>query len=382
MPLALRILFLNTDYRTFLAWLYRQRPALALASYEEQASERDNSLFGTADFMSRQLVAHGHAAIDIHANNRPLQEAWAAAHSRRTIMAWSWRLAACVAPGRVRRRLVSLDTGSTRFEAILAAQIADFRPTVLYNHDPSEISADRLKALLPQGCALVGQIASPRAPGINWRAYDLMISSLPNFVAAFRREGIAAEYLPLAFEPRVLERVRTVQRDVAVSFVGSLSPAHVERLGFLEWIARHRRIDVWGDGIERLAADSPLRACHRGQAWGPDMFAVLGRSWLTLNKHIDVSENYANNMRLFEATGMGACLVTDWKENLGELFEPDKEVVAYRSVDECLDRLRYFEAHENERARIAAAGQARCLIEHSYARRMEQLTDILTRRFA
>ena len=43
-------------------------------------------------------------------------------------------------------------------------------------------------------------------------------------------------------------------------------------------------------------------------------------------------------MRLFEATGSGACLVTDWKENLGELFEPDVEVVTYRSVAECVKK--------------------------------------------
>jgi spore maturation protein CgeB len=107
----------------------------------------------------------------------------------------------------------------------------------------------------------------------------------------------------------------------------------------------------------------------------------LRRSQFTLNKHIDVSEGYANNMRLFEATGMGACLVTDWKENLAELFEPGKEVVAYRSTEECLDLLRHFSAHQVERMAIAAAGHARCLAEHCYERRMNQLADILQRRF-
>ena len=46
-----------------------------------------------------------------------------------------------------------------------------------------------------------------------------------------------------------------------------------------------------------------------------------------------MAKSYANNMRLYEATGVGALLVTDWKENLGEMFEPGKEVVAYRSPE-------------------------------------------------
>jgi spore maturation protein CgeB len=108
---------------------------------------------------------------------------------------------------------------------------------------------------------------------------------------------------------------------------------------------------------------------------------------VTLNCHgaIDVcghaSTSIANNLRLYEATGVGTCLVTDWKENLPELFEPGQEVVAYRSIEECIEKVRHLLSHESERARIAAAGQARTLREHTYQRRMEELLTILERRF-
>jgi spore maturation protein CgeB len=72
-------------------------------------------------------------------------------------------------------------------------------------------------------------------------------------------------------------------------------------------------------------------------------------------------------MRLFEATGMGTLLITDWKDNIAELFEPGKEVVCYKSVDECLELIKYYSQHEAERAAIAAAGQRRTLQNHSYA---------------
>ena len=99
----------------------------------------------------------------------------------------------------------------------------------------------------------------------------------------------------------------------------------------------------------------------------------------SLNKHIDISENYANNMRLFEATGMGCLLVTDWKENLGEMFEPENEVVTYRDAEECVDKLRFYLAPQNEpaRARIMSAGQRRTLTEHTYHARMRQLLALL-----
>jgi spore maturation protein CgeB len=376
----MRILFLNTDYSSFLAWLYRRRPLLAFCGYDEQMAARDASLFGTADFMSRPFVAQGHAAIDIHANNRLLQEAWAFSRLRE-VTGWIPRAASFVAPAKFRRRVVSLDARSKRFHQILATQIAEFRPTILYNHDPAGIAADWLKSVLPRDCALVAQIASPRGESTDWHLYDLVISSLPNFVAWFKAHAVNAEYMPLAFEPRVREHLGSLSPDIPLSFIGSLSPAHRERLAFLEILAGRCDMKVWGDGIDRLPAGSPIRSIHQGEAWGAEMFSLLGRSQVTLNKHIDISENFANNMRLFEATGMGSCLVTDWKDNLGELFEPDKEVLAYRSTEECLDLLKFFTAHEREAVRIAEAGHARCLAEHTYSRRMDELIALLIRNF-
>lgn len=108
-----------------------------------------------------------------------------------------------------------------------------------------------------------------------------------------------------------------------------------------------------------------------------DMYRALARSRITLNRHINVAENYANNMRLYEATGVGALLLTDRKDNLGDLFEIGKEVVAYSSAEEAAELVRYYLAHPDEAQTIARAGQARTLREHTYRHRMEELIPIL-----
>jgi spore maturation protein CgeB len=70
-------------------------------------------------------------------------------------------------------------------------------------------------------------------------------------------------------------------------------------------------------------------------------------------------------------------MLTDWKENMRELFEPDAEAVTYRSAEECVEKVRYLLAHENERQTIAAAGQRRTLHDHTYAHRAVQLDRIV-----
>ena len=76
---------------------------------------------------------------------------------------------------------------------------------------------------------------------------------------------------------------------------------------------------------------------------------------------------------------MGACLITDWKINLPEMFEPDAEIVAYRTPEECAEKVRYLLDHESERQAIAAAGQRRTLQDHTYEKRSEQLDSIVKR---
>ena len=63
-------------------------------------------------------------------------------------------------------------------------------------------------------------------------------------------------------------------------------------------------------------------------------------------------------MRLFEATGVGAFLLTDFKDNLHTLFEPDREVAVWRSIDDCLAAIDRALGDDDGRAAIARAGQA------------------------
>jgi len=101
-----------------------------------------------------------------------------------------------------------------------------------------------------------------------------------------------------------------------------------------------------------------------------------------LNIHIDISPRSASNVRLFEATGVRSCLLTDWKENLPELFELDHEIVVYRNIDECLEKARWLLENQEKRKEIAFAGQRRTLRQHLYRHRAVPLNDIIRRMLA
>src|ERR1700743_1485425 len=76
----MRILVLNADYPRFLDWFYARQPDLQRATYSAQMTARNESLFGVADFYSRNFATLGHSAAEIHVNNPWLQSAWAREH--------------------------------------------------------------------------------------------------------------------------------------------------------------------------------------------------------------------------------------------------------------------------------------------------------------
>ena len=108
-----------------------------------------------------------------------------------------------------------------------------------------------------------------------------------------------------------------------------------------------------------------LRQVNRGELYGMAMFQALADAKVTLNVHIDVVGDRAVNMRLFEATGTGSCLLTDRKGDIGRLFEEGKEVVVFDGPEDCAEKARWLLDHETERAAIAAAGKARTLRDHN-----------------
>jgi spore maturation protein CgeB len=85
---------------------------------------------------------------------------------------------------------------------------------------------------------------------------------------------------------------------------------------------------------------------------------------------------------MFEATGVGTCLLTDWKEHIADLFEPDEEVVTYKSAEECIEKAKWLLENPAERERIAKAGQKRTLRDHTFENRVELFDAIIKKQLA
>ncbi len=354
------ILLVTTFSPQFLESLYSLEPTLAGQPYEAQARRLLGTKASPVDAYRDAFRGLGWRADVIVPNADRLQERWARDHGV-SIMGNVHD---------VRRKVV-------------AAQIEHHQPDVLYVFEWSPLGDDFLAAMKRNVRLLVGQLASPLRPERTYAAYDLMISSWPPIVDHFRKEGQAAAHLRFAFDDGVLADLPERKPAYDVTFVGGFAPSHPNRVGWLEGILAHCDVDVFASGLERVPAGSPIRGHYRGEAWGRGMYETLRNSRITLNLHAindvrgAVATNFANNMRLYEATGVGTCLLTDAKDNLSDMFKPQEEVATFTDVDECVKKIRYLLDHDDERRTIARAGQERTLRDHTYARRIAELAEVL-----
>ena len=74
-------------------------------------------------------------------------------------------------------------------------------------------------------------------------------------------------------------------------------------------------------------------------------------------------------LRDFEVPMSGGFYLTEHTDELAEFFTPGIEIETWRTREELRDKCRYYLAHDEERRRIAAAGRARALREHTWEKR-------------
>src|SRR5262249_24499416 len=154
----------------------------------------------------------------------------------------------------------------------------------------SAIGAGVLRPMRRKGRVFVAQIGVDPPVDVDLGVYDLAISQIPWVVDYFRSHGLRAERQHLGFEPAILDVLGPMpEKDIDVSFVGSLNSAHGARIALLEAVAETHGLALWTPNIGAISPRSPLHACYRGEAYGKEVYDIIRRSRITLNNHIGVA---------------------------------------------------------------------------------------------
>ena len=78
-------------------------------------------------------------------------------------------------------------------------------------------------------------------------------------------------------------------------------------------------------------------------------------------------------LRIFDIMGCGGFLMTNYQAELTEYFEIGRDLEAYSSLDELIDKCTYYLEHDEERAQIAIQGYEKVKQFHTYPLRIAEM---------
>ena len=94
-----------------------------------------------------------------------------------------------------------------------------------------------------------------------------------------------------------------------------------------------------------------------------EMCEHFNLSKINLNIHHRQAVLGGANLRIFECLATNSFMLSDNHPGLDKLFKIGKELVCYDSVADLKEKIDYYLAHDEERLKIAKAGQERVLKE-------------------
>jgi len=208
--------------------------------------------------------------------------------------------------------------------------------------------------------------------------FDALFLKEPFMVRAFKEKlGLNAHYLPEACNPQWHKHAEvangadaTYRCDLAA--VGTFNYYRARMLEEFEGYS----LKIWGSYCPAWIS-SPIKDCYTHYYVAAEEKAKAYLSAKIVVNTISPCEIEGVNCTLFEAAGCGAFQIADWKASLPELFEPEREVVTFRTHQELKAKVDYYLAHPAERREIADRAYARAHREHTYEKRLEKMLEIL-----
>lgn len=355
-------------YDAYLDSFYLKNPYLKKASFKEQLSNLQNDFFSSLDFHWDYFNDNKSVEIFETVSN--------AYHLQQTYCNYSY-------------------THDPNWQSkIILKQINDLQPDICIIYPPEQYSMDFIERIRKtvHHKVLIGGMDGMNRKNINvFKGYDFVITCSKYISSYYENHNMPTYALEFGFNPQINNKLRKGVPKYSVGFSGSIFEGiHDNRLELLKYLVKRAPITIHSslhlDSHYKLLSRKALHAIKHNNfndflslraiqnscmkpLYGLEMFQFLHDSKITLNMHGDKIK-FAANIRLYEATGVGSCLLTDWKENLGEIFELEKEIVTYQCQEEALDKIKFLLKHESTRKQIAERGQKKTLSMYNEANRI------------
>ena len=334
--------------------------------YEKQIAQIYAQHYANFGSYSRYFNSTRWSITEILANSLETQNLWRRDHNRIRTNRLLWRLSYQFNKNPFLRYFTPHFSPMHR---TLIQQVKFLKPDVVILTDLHLYPYEVLKKLKSQNLLLVGHISSQIHTGTPIQMYDLLLSSIDEYLRLFSELGVESlKFLP-AFDRECLPK-EPVPKDIDCVFVGSIYAGTAPLLAEVKKYVPH--IQIYGPKLTAEMKELGLEENYQGSVYGNKMYAILSRAKLVVNRHGNPISTYGN-VRTFEATGMGAGLLTEENPDIVTIFSPDEEVFTYRNIENIGIKAKSILGSASNLEKVSKSGQERTLADHTYEIRYKNL---------
>jgi len=188
--------------------------------------------------------------------------------------------------------------------------------------------------------------------------------------------GLPVYYLPQACNPRWHRPVAEAGTEPCLVIAGNMYPSRVRLLERL--IAKGIPLTLYGAGFPRWIGETACRTVHAGHRVFREEKARVFRSAAGVLNTMHPSEVDGVNVRLFEAAGCGAAVLTEFRSTVPELFTVGKEVLVFHDFDDLVEQATRLLSERGLTARLGDAATQRAHRDHTYDLRVTTILEKLS----
>jgi spore maturation protein CgeB len=204
--------------------------------------------------------------------------------------------------------------------------------------------------------------------------YDAIFVKEPHLVDRLRPLlDLPLFYLPEACNPRWHRPLVAAGSKRHLVIAGNMYPSRIRLLERLH--DKGIPLRLYGSPFPRWVGNTPLRELHAGRPVFTTEKADIFRSAAAVINTLYPAEINGVNARLFEATGSGAAVLTEFRPAVPQLFSVDAEVLAYRNFAELISAAERLLSEEGLSARIGDAAARRAHADHTYEKRLSVILE-------
>lgn len=260
-------------------------------------------------------------------------------------------------------------TNNNRLEFL--ANLIDFeKPDILFISDAIEYDYKLTKLLKHKPKLIIAWRSQSVSDDMDWRDYDIVVSNMYKIKELASQKGVKyfEEFYP-AFPNFIINNLDPINYEYDLSFAGQITLDHIKRIKYLEIISNvidnsQIKFAVFTPNKQSLPPEFKLNNFLQHEKFGLDYYNTFRKTKININVHLDIADNIGN-MRLFEITGSGGFLLTDYHPNIEKFFKVGEEIDVFNSPEELMQKIQFYLHNDKLREQIAIKGQEKCLKQFS-----------------